>query len=249
MTNVTFDIETLPDLREGAKERFIEKSVANFKAPSTLTKTQAATDLGLTDEKEIKFTSAGDMKLRWEREMAPKMAEEVGIENWKKTSFDGGAGQIFSFAFKAHEQVYCFGGLDEKEVLLSLNSMLGECLSRSDGDIMQPYFIGHYISGFDLRFLYRRYVCNGIRPTFKIPHLGRHGKDYFDNQIAWCGFKDRISQDNLCKALGIEGKPDDIDGSRVWAEVEAGNHQKVIDYNVDDILKAEMVYNKLNYIS
>jgi hypothetical protein len=124
MTNVIFDIETIPDQRPGAKERFIEESIANFKAPTSLTKTQAASDLGLTDTNEIKFTSAGDMKLRWEKEMAPKMAESVGIENWKKTSFDGGAGQIFSFAFKANGEVYSFGEMEEEQVLLSLNVMI-----------------------------------------------------------------------------------------------------------------------------
>lgn len=247
MTNVIFDIETIPDQREGAKERFIEEAKANFKAPSTLTKSQAASDLGLTDASEIKFTSAGDMKLRWEKEMAPLLSEKVGVDNWKKTSFDGSAGQIFSFAFKAEGDFYYFGDLDERLVLSTLNNCMSDALNRSDGHNNNPYFIGHYISGFDLRFLFRRYVCNGITPTFKINHNGRHGKDYFDNMIEWCGYKDKISQDNLCKHLGIQGKPDDIDGSKVWDEVEAGNHQKVIDYNVDDVVKAEMIYKKLNY--
>ncbi|EJO27421.1 hypothetical protein, partial [Achromobacter marplatensis] len=65
MTHVYLDIETLPDMREGALQAFIDDAKENFKAPSTLTKEQAAADLGLTDKDQIKFTSKDAMIAQW----------------------------------------------------------------------------------------------------------------------------------------------------------------------------------------
>ena len=55
----------------------------------------------------------------------------------------------------------------------------------------------------------------------------------------------RIKLDALCKALGIEGKPDDIDGSKVWDFVKAGEHQKVCDYCADDVRKTREIYQRM----
>ena len=65
---------------------------------------------------------------------------------------------------------------------------------------------------------------------------------------AWCGFKDRISQDNLCKALGIEGKPSDISGENVWDFYRAGGIDRIEEYNRDDVEKAREIYKRLNFL-
>jgi len=241
------DIETIPDQRLGIKEQFIQASIDNFKSPSGLTKNKAALDLGMTNEKEIKFTSKDQMISLWEREMAPKLAESVGIENWRKTALDGSQGQIFSIAYDASEPVVIWS-MDEQEVLGQFNEYLHASLQRLDRNAGIPYFIGHNIGKFDLKFIWRRMVINGIKPLFRIPHNGRHGKDFFDNQVEWCFYGDRISQDKLCKLLGVEGKPGDIDGSKVWDFVEAGEYQRVADYNLDDVAKVKQIYNRLMFV-
>ena len=57
-----------------------------------------------------------------------------------------------------------------------------------------------------------------------------------------------MSQDNLCKALGIKGKPDDIDGSKVWDFYKAGKIDEIEDYNRDDVDKVRQIYNRINFI-
>ena len=111
-----------------------------------------------------------------------------------------------------------------------------------------PFFIGHYIGGFDLKFILHRCIILGVEPPFGIPAHGRHGKDFYDTMIAWAGSKGRISQDNLCKVLGIEGKPHDIDGSKVWGFVKEGRIDEVVEYNKDDVEKNRKIYNRLNFI-
>ena len=61
---IYLDVETVPDMRHGKRETYIQAARDNFKAPSTLTKEQAAADLGLTDASEIKFTSKDAMLAR-----------------------------------------------------------------------------------------------------------------------------------------------------------------------------------------
>ena len=88
----------------------------------------------------------------------------------------------------------------------------------------------------------------GVQPPFEIDFNGRHGKAFYDTQIAWAGFKGRMSQDNLCAALGIEGKPGDIDGSKVWGFVKEGKVDRVAEYNRDDVQKNREIYKRLNFI-
>ncbi len=87
----------------------------------------------------------------------------------------------------------------------------------------------------------------GVKPPFKLPFNGRHGSDFFCTQIAWAGFKGRASQDSICNALGIDGKPDDIDGSKVWDFVRDGKVKRVEEYNIDDVEKNREIYKRLTF--
>ena len=92
--NIYLDIESIPDMRPGKRDACIQAARDNFKAPSTLTKEQAAADLGLTDAIEIKFTSKDAMLARWAERFREEKADEVGDAEWRKTSFDGAKGQL-----------------------------------------------------------------------------------------------------------------------------------------------------------
>ena len=65
--------------------------------------------------------------------------------------------------------------------------------------------------------------------------------------IEWAGPNGRIKQDTLCKTLGIEGKPGDIDGSKVWDFIKAGDGARVVEYNIDDVEKCRRVYDRLTF--
>lgn len=243
--NVFLDIETIPSQKEGVKEQFIKDSIENFKTPSRLSKTQAASDLGI-NAADAKLVGKDDMIDRWEKYFAPIKAEDAGIENWKKTSFDGAQGELFSIAWGVKDDkvkgYYCEPGESEAKLLRHFFNKLKEEIGN-----LKPFFIGNYIAGFDLKFLFKRAVILGVKPPFALPHFGRHEQHYYDLQQAWEGFNGRASLDSMCKALGIPGKPDDIDGSKVWQFVEAGEYQKVMDYNILDVEEARMVYNRFTF--
>jgi hypothetical protein len=243
------DIETMPG--QGLYDGFLAEAQNNFKAPSTLTKAKACADLGLVGN-DAKFTSKDDAILKWEARFSQEKAPEVAEENWRRTALDGSKGEIFSIAFAVEGgDVRCLsralmddGSFSSESVLLQdfYSSLSASCNGRP------PFFIGHYVAGFDLKFIFQRSIILGVKPQFKLPFDGRHSSDFYDNQTAWAGFKGRMSQDNLCKALGIEGKPGDIDGSKVWDFIKAGDTDRVVEYNIDDVVKSRKIYNRLNFI-
>lgn len=239
------DIETIP-AQNGAIDDYIKAEQENFKAPSTLTKTQACADLGLTGN-DAKFTSKDDAISQWEAKFSAEKAPEVAEQKWRKTSFDGGHGEIISIAWGDDDNTYSKSrelGESEADLLAHFfNHVTNLCEGRP------PFFVGHYIGGFDLKFIFHRAVVLGVRPSFKLPFDGRHGQHYFCTQQAWAGFGNKCGQDKLCKILGIEGKPADISGSNVWDFVKAGDVKRVEEYNRDDVNKVRALYKKLNFIS
>ena len=58
--NVFLDIETIPG--QGLYEDYLSAELENFKAPSSLTKTQACADLGLTgNDAKLTLVLIGDL--------------------------------------------------------------------------------------------------------------------------------------------------------------------------------------------
>lgn len=220
---IYLDIETLPEQPEAEAKVLIAETI---KAPGTMKKAETIADW-----------HNGEGKYAGEKE---KLIEET----YRKTSFDGGKGQICSIAWAIGDgdaSSISILGKSEREIL---NSFFGH-LSK---ETASSYFIGHNIR-FDLKFLFHRCVINQVDSKgFKLPFSGRHEKHFYCTSEAWAGFNQRISQDNLCKALGIPGKPDDIDGSKVWDHFKEGKIARIEEYNRYDVETVQKVYKRLNFI-
>lgn len=240
--NIYLDIETIPTGEN--LQHYLEEAKTNFKAPSTLTKSQAVKDLGLTGD-EAKYITADDAKAKWVEKFSEEKAPEVAEEMLRKESFNGAKGQVcsISFATDDSEPMVFFQGdtRNEVQVLTEAFEALGE-LSR----LGKPFFIGHYIAGFDLKFLYHRAVVNGVKPTVELPFSGRHGSDYFCTMQAWAGFRDSIKQEELCAALGIQGKQG-MDGSQVWDAFKEKRFTDIADYNMRDVEIVRQIYQRLTF--
>ena len=111
-------------------------------------------------------------------------------------------------------------------------------------------FIGHYITGFDLRFILCRAVALGVTlpPKVMFPRDTKPwGEETFDTMTAWAGARDRISQDNLCQALGLESKGD-FDGSQVAEAWANGEHDKIADYCRRDVETVRAIHKKFEQV-
>jgi len=225
--NVDLDIETIPAQPEKEAKALIAETIT---PPATIKKQETINDW-----------MNGNGKYEG-------IKEAVIEEQYRKTALDGTKGEIISIAWAVEDNEIEVVSRDyqregsEKHMLENFFAMLMNSLEGRP-----VYFIGHQIARFDLKFIWQRAVILGIRPPFNLPWDGRHDRDFFCTNQAWAGYGNRISQDNLCKALGIEGKPDDIDGSKVWGFVKAGNIERVAEYNRDDVDKNRQIYKRLNF--
>lgn len=240
---IYIDIETIPDA--DLLDSFIQAELDDFKAPSSLTKTQACKDLGLQGN-DAKFTSAADAVSQWEERFAEIKAPEVGREKWHKSGMDGSKGKCCSIAWAKDEgeikSISMANYPDERTLLATFFLELAKDL-KSD----RAMFVGHNIR-FDLKFLFRRCVILGIDPMVELPWDGRHNSSFYCTQEAWAGFREYVKLDVLCKDLGMEGKSDDIDGSKVLEHFEAGKIAEIEEYNRDDVVKTRNVYKRLKFI-
>jgi DNA polymerase elongation subunit (family B) len=171
-------------------------------------------------------------------------------EQYRKTSFNGGIGQIaniaWSYGTNERNKIYSTGGPDmsEADLLNDFFSAVQNALELEKAD--KPFFIGHNIANFDLKFIKHRAIVLGIKPPFELPFSGRHGKDYFCTMQEWCGYRDMVSMDKLCGYLGIPGKGD-IDGSQVWDLVKARMFKELDEYNKDDVRKVIEIYRRQTF--
>ena len=178
--------------------------------------------------------------------LRPDRFPNLDTEGYHERSVESPAYNCIAWAVEDGEVRNLYRSLDEREdVILTIffSELRSDLLNKR-----KPFFIGHYISGFDLKFLFQRAVINNIDPGFDLRQDAKHGSQIYDTMLAWAGYGDKISQDNLCKALGIKGKPDDIDGSKVWDFVKAGDVEKVAAYNKDDVKKVREIYKRMNFI-
>ena len=174
--------------------------------------------------------------------------KDAAIENeYRKGALDGGIGEVISVCFSINGEMHSThrtldGDYTEGQMLIELFALIDFCSNESSK--VPPYFIGHNIK-FDLKFLWRRAKVLNIDLPFKLPFRGRHRTDFFDNSAEWCEYNEYISQDKLARCLGIAGKPDDIDGSKVWDYVKAGNVERVAEYNQYDVETVIKIYERL----
>jgi hypothetical protein len=133
-----------------------------------------------------------------------------------------------------------------------LEGFLGDLETMVYEDTGRPEpikWIGHYITGFDLRFIWQRCVINGVKPVINIPYDAKPwSNNIFDTCIEWKGQYGSSSsnQSMLCKAFGIKSQ-EGIDGSEVYNAYLNGEYQKIIDHCRDDVEQVRELYKRMTF--
>ena len=209
-----FDLETIPSQDPDLLEIF----KAGITAPATYKKPESI-----------------EKWLAENREAAAK-------EKLAKTSFDGGYGHICTIAWAKNDgDIYVAHARtlgDERCILEDFFADFDQYHSET--------LVGHNISGFDLAFLRKRAVALGVKMPDRTS-LPRDPKPWdtsiVDTMTAWAGGRDRISMDELCKILGIEGKGS-FDGSMVAEAWANGEHDKISEYCKDDVHRTREIHKR-----
>lgn len=186
--------------------------------------------------------SKADTIAAWEAEKKPALVTEAVA----KTSFDGARGRICSIAWAWNgEPVTCTLLVDNEAEFLSRAFSLMEIDRPKYDGFHQTRIVGHYVADFDLRFIWQRAFILGVKVPTWLPRSPKPwDKEVFDTMVQFAGAKGSISLDNLCKAMGIEGKTG-VDGSMVAGMWERGEHQEVGAYNMDDVDRVRNIYRKM----
>jgi len=167
-----------------------------------------------------------------------------------KTSFDGGRGHVcaISWAFDDGpiESLLVRGQMgkpfNEREVLAAFFASLDPYHSVT--------IVGHYVGGFDIKFLTQRAICLGVRlpPVNVWPRdVKPWGKEIFDTMTAWAGARDTIGLDALCDILGIPGKGD-FSGADVAGAWARGEYQRISDYCAEDVERVRAVHKRFQAV-
>lgn len=222
--NITLDIETLPSESPEVREELAAgiKPPGNMKLPATIAK--------------------------WEEEEKPALVDQAML----KTSFDASYGSIccIGWAIDDEEPRTLAGG--EEYVLFGFFSVLSEEIEfrYQGGSMDRPVtFIGHNISGFDLRFLWQRAIINSIKlpaPLIAAVKAKAWDKCIADTMLMWNPDQSkRISLDRLCRVLGVETSKGDMDGSKVYETYKAGDLDKIATYCRADVAATRECYRRM----
>lgn len=218
MNTIYLDIETIPS--QSAEYRAEVR--ANIKAPAQYKKPESID--------------------KWIAENGDAAADEIVA----KTSFDPAHGHVCTIGWAVGDDEPSVNHVSD--VALEYEAI--ESFFASLPTLGLNQFVGHYISGFDLRFILCRAIVLGVKLPAKtiFPRdFKPWGDEVFDTMTAWAGARDRISQDNLCRALGLECKGD-FGGSMVAQAWANGEHQKIADYCKRDVETVRAIHRKFQAV-
>src|SRR5262249_43208719 len=98
-------------------------------------------------------------------------------------------------------------------------AMLREFWSKLEGfSVRRDLIVGHNIFDFDLKFIYKRSVICGVRPSVDLSFARYRSQPIFDTMHEWekWGYGSKISLDKLARILGLpSSKAGGMDGSLV----------------------------------
>ena len=102
----------------------------------------------------------------------------------------------------------------------------------------RPTLVSFNGNGFDLPVLRYRAMINGIAaPGIQDEYFKRYSTLHVDlcDHLANYEARGKIGLDDLSKMMGLPGKPEGIDGSKVWQAVREGRIQHVANYCASDV--------------
>ncbi len=108
--------------------------------------------------------------------------------------------------------------------------------------------VGHNIYDFDLKFILKRSIIHGARPTVELSFARYRNQPIFDTMYEWerWSYGSKVSLETLGKALGFESsKRNGVDGSQIYSLFEAGEHRAIHDYCLKDVELTRAIYKRM----
>jgi len=151
-------------------------------------------------------------------------------------------------------QICCIGIIKEDERGL----IQKDVFSGTEKEILTKFwnaasgvhrFVGHNIWGFDLPFIYKRSIINGVKPRFDISFARYRNIPIYDTMMEWelWNFQGKQKLDTLAKVLGLPTSKDEMDGSMVAKYFTDGRIEEICKYCMKDVELTRKVYYKMTF--
>ncbi len=222
MATLYLDIQTIPSQQAQliAQIRHSLKPPANYSQPDSIAK--------------------------WYQQQLPAAA----AKKHRQTALDGLYGEIFSIAWAIDDgAVMAFWRDDQASERSLLEQFMLELAEVSDSQgrrLPIRRWVGHYISGFDLRFLWQRCVICRVRPSLALPlDAGLWDDRVFDTSRMWNGDSNgQSSLAALAQGLALAEQPG-LDGSQIYDLWLAGRYDEIAAYNRQAVSLSRALYKRM----
>jgi hypothetical protein len=110
---------------------------------------------------------------------------------------------------------------------------------------LRPTLVSYNGGSFDLPVLRYRAMIHGVAaPGLSDEYFRRYGTRHVDLCDLLASFHPRgkVGLNDLCKMMGLPGKPEGIDGSKVWEAVQQGRIEEVSQYGETDVVNTYRVW-------
>lgn len=257
--NIFLDIETVPPQRDDLRLEVVSAIIdRHHKAIEALDAEIAAIapPANYKDPAKIAEWNESERPKKVASLEAKKASERAGhlaaqTDAIAQTALDGFYGQIVCISYAIDEEapvsIYRQGWETAERAILE-DFFTALKLIYNPSKMERPVFVGHNHVAFDLPFIYKRAVINQIAPPAVLPINCKPWDDrVFDTMVKAAGDKGRIGMDRLCRVLGIPGKGDGMDGSKVLGACQEGRIDEVAAYCAADVIRTREIYNRLTF--
>lgn len=175
--------------------------------------------------------------------------EEARASAWRETSLDPLLGRVFCIGTAVDdnpvETLYDADGTQEERLIGELAATVAYATENGRYSLL---WIGHNISGFDLRWLWFRAVKYGHRELARLLPYQRWQQGQIADTLRiaqgsdWSGKGLGLSR--LAEFFGMAGKAEGLDGSKVYDAWLAGEHDRIRAYCAADVELARSLYDR-----
>lgn len=171
-----------------------------------------------------------------------------------KTALNGDCGRILCIGYYNERLDKSISGVlgwcdsakkfsnDERVTLIEFWELLRGFNTRID------CIVGHNIFDFDLKFIYKRSIIHGVKPTVDFSFARYRSQPVFDTMHEWekWSYGTCVKMDYLARVLSLpSSKESGIDGSCVASLYALGRHQEIHDYCLRDVVVTRAIYRKM----
>ena len=179
-------------------------------------------------------------------------------EEYRKTALDGNLGRLLCIGFTrefSDGRKLEYGCLGWNPLTQSFEHDEAKVLAEF-WELMRGFnrfhdtIVGHNIMDFDLPFIIKRSIINGVRPTVDFCFARYQSQPIFDTMREWdCwSYKNSTSLDKLASILNLPSpKTDGITGANLYDAFMQERHKEIYEYCMRDVKTTRNVYRKMNF--